>query len=148
MGIPNGDSSPASEIGGTTSVVATFGDGREVSEWMRIVRSGGHPTIDLLDQLKSAGWKHISICKLEEILTGRHRRQSIGYAKINKVLSKGCELEVEATDTNGNRYQMALCRNEFTLLHGYTTNYRGPELRTLLKVATGKTLSSMLLATR
>lgn len=117
-------------------IITKFDDGREVSEWMRAVRQGGTPTVDLLDQLKAAGWDHFVITKVEEVLDNR-RRQGIGFTTIFNALSRvGCELEVEVTDTNGRKTQVALCRNEYTLLHGYTTNYRGPERRVRLKMAT------------
>jgi len=116
--------------------IREFSDGKEVSRWMNILREGASPTVDLLDQLKAAGWDHFFITKLEEVLDNR-RRQSIGYGTIHGILNRpGRELEVEVTDTNGRKTQVALCRNEYTLLHGYTTNYRGPERRVRLKMAT------------
>lgn len=118
-------------------IVKEFEDGAKVSAWMNIVRNDDTPTVDLLRQLKANGWEHVTVLKVEEILDAR-RRQPIGYGKVSGILSRnmGCELEVEITDTNGRKFCVALCRNEFTLLHGHTIVRGGPEVRTLLKMAT------------
>lgn len=131
-------------------IVRNFDDGSEVSTWVNIIRAGGSPPVDLIDQLEAAGWQHIAVSKVEKIIDGR-TCQPIGYGAISGILgrSKDCELEIELTDSNGRKYQMALCRNEFTLLHGHTTNYRGPERRMLLKMATTSgALGGLLVATR
>lgn len=142
--------SPARQLDEQRPIIRNFSDGREVSAWTNIIRTGGNPSVDLIDQLEAAGWQHITVAKVEEIVDER-KRQSIGYGAISGILgrSNGCELEVEITDTNGRKYQMALCRNEFTLLHGHTINRRGPERRMRLKMATAPgTLGGLLLATR
>ena len=118
-------------------IIKRFEDGPEVSSWMSVIRNGGTPTVDLLDQLKAAGWEHATVARVDEIVDQR-KRQNIGYSAISGLLgrNKGCELEVEVTDTNGRKFQLALRRNEFTLLHGHTINPRGPERRGLLKMST------------
>lgn len=151
--MPKRTPSPASsthQLDAVRPIIRSFDDGPEVSNWMNTVREGLNPPIGLLDQLESAGWQHITVHSINEIVDVR-KRAPIGYGAISKILGrdKGCELEVEITDTHGRKYQVALCRNEFTLLHGHTTNARGPERRVLIKLATTPAMfGGMLMATR
>lgn len=126
---------PTGELDKQVPIIRNFEDGREVSTWMNVIRSGGTPGVDLHDQLKAAGWQHVSVVKVMEIVDQK-RRQPIGYAAIAKILSrKGCEIELELTDIVGKTYQVALNRNEATLLHGHTNNTRGPVTPIRLRVS-------------
>ncbi len=131
-------------------IIRDFDDGPVMGAWWEAIRTGKTPSVGVMDQLEAAGWRHIAVSRVDEIVDER-RRQTIGYGAIRRILghSKGCELEIEITDINGRKYQVALCRNEFTLLHGHTTNCRGPERRVRLKMATTPgMLGGMLLAAR